>query len=1028
MRGFPFLCAVLFLATTPGKFVLPAQAQNGTRDSVRVTFKVDAWYTTEGGGYQCGAGLRVEHPDFADTARGYSYNPYDSRVYWYGQYEPGLIVGGISGSWAVGPTNRSCGRYYALAAAQTGQEMWAIYVYPEGVPVAKFDSTGGAGFTVQFDGSDSFEAVDGGKVPVASYQWDFGDGSVGNTSATPSHTYAQAGTYLVTLEVTDDDGQKDSYSRNIHVSEPGLLVWAEAMDAGYDLEKGEGLYIVGYVENHSSDDVSDVVVPLDFLTGTIFPDDVGRGSQATSYTRITSVSRKDTTIAFLSPGERAEIEVYFVVDGYASHAPAENRVPLEVTDYAMLMGVTGKDAQGDTVRVDLKCGYEACGKTWQVRPRIQADTQYRTNNLITFEAKSGVEYNEELRDPALRDFNFNLVQPFTYKFVDGTLTRFCHTSCADFRLELKRESGEPIEGATVVVTAPEIPATANVTPDHSGGHLCKRNLASYTCGKSVTLETDEDGVAEAYYSFPGLVEDVEVNLHVLVKDGSTNMMELTPPIRLKANERTDFVREITLTRSDVAFLTTAITAYVGGAFYNFAGDGCEGIAKWATGGISDFLVRPGQLPVLHQGMNVISEWICTLNPITFLSSATAGNSKKFAETTLIGWFSTRFMAPSGGLGTLNGPFPPPFVFYWDGDYYGALLESIVGNLDYIGVGTRLRLSLHEVSWLQQESIFDGNLHVPNVHFKLELSTASGNKTTVERLLELGYDPAAWLTPPVQERLAEAAAAQADRIRVQETIESIQRGDYVWLDAAGPNAELVQVAEVEAAGGKAATSYTLHLTRPLRTSHEMDAPALIQRDSTEVGPPRRPILLTTDSVATGSPLTLRWANGLYETPYTYDLMVARDTAFTDLLLNLSDLTESIHELDPIQHGEVLYWRARSSNLMGTGEWARHARVVGIDGYGVWTDRLGSIESFTLHVPYPNPARESAIISYGISGTEDVRISVFDVLGREVAVLVEGVRTPGHHTASLETDRLPAGMYFVRMEQGAHVRTRSLVVVR
>src|SRR5690606_12424409 len=259
-------------------------------------------------------------------------------------------------------------------------------------------------------------------------------------------------------------------------------------------------------------------------------------------THITSASRKDTTIAFLPPVERAEIEMYFFVDGYVSHAPGENRVPIDETDYATIMGVTGRDAHRNTMQVDLRCGYEACGKSWQVRPRIQADTQYRTNNLITFEAKSGVEYNEELRDPALRDFNFNLVQPFTYKFVDGTLTRFCHTSCADFRLELKRESGEPIEGATVVVTAPEIPATANVTPDHSGGHLCKRNLASYTCGKSVTLETDEDGVAEAYYSFPGLVEDVEVNLHVLVKDGSTNMMELTPPIRLKANERTDFVR------------------------------------------------------------------------------------------------------------------------------------------------------------------------------------------------------------------------------------------------------------------------------------------------------------------------------------------------------------------------------------------------------------------------------------------------------------------------------------------------------
>ena len=40
---------------------------------------------------------------------------------------------------------------------------------------------------------------------VASYAWDFGDGSTG-TGATPTHTYAAAGTFTVSLTVTDDGG------------------------------------------------------------------------------------------------------------------------------------------------------------------------------------------------------------------------------------------------------------------------------------------------------------------------------------------------------------------------------------------------------------------------------------------------------------------------------------------------------------------------------------------------------------------------------------------------------------------------------------------------------------------------------------------------------------------------------------------------------------------------------------------------------------------------------------------------------
>jgi PKD repeat protein len=65
--------------------------------------------------------------------------------------------------------------------------------------------TGTSGTSVLFDGSLS-EDSDG---TIVSYAWDFGDGSTG-TGATPSHTYAAAGTYNVSLTVTDNDGAIDT--------------------------------------------------------------------------------------------------------------------------------------------------------------------------------------------------------------------------------------------------------------------------------------------------------------------------------------------------------------------------------------------------------------------------------------------------------------------------------------------------------------------------------------------------------------------------------------------------------------------------------------------------------------------------------------------------------------------------------------------------------------------------------------------------------------------------------------------------
>ncbi len=81
-----------------------------------------------------------------------------------------------------------------------------------------------------------------------------------------------------------------------------------------------------------------------------------------------------------------------------------------------------------------------------------------------------------------------------------------------------------------------------------------------------------------------------------------------------------------------------------------------------------------------------------------------------------------------------------------------------------------------------------------------------------------------------------------------------------------------------------------------------------------------------------------------------------------------------------------------------------------------------------VAAPNPVSGTGSVSFGLSEATDVRVSLYDALGREVAVVTEGPRGVGRHTAWLDASALPAGVYVVRAVVGAEARPARLTVVR
>jgi hypothetical protein len=69
--------------------------------------------------------------------------------------------------------------------------------------------------------------------------------------------------------------------------------------------------------------------------------------------------------------------------------------------------------------------------------------------------------------------------------------------------------------------------------------------------------------------------------------------------------------------------------------------------------------------------------------------------------------------------------------------------------------------------------------------------------------------------------------------------------------------------------------------------------------------------------------------------------------------------------------------------------------------------------TLLENYPNPFNPITVLSYQLSAVSNVTLKVYDVLGREVATLADGIKDAGYYSATFDTSHLSSGIYFARL---------------
>ncbi|MBL1213142.1 MAG: T9SS type A sorting domain-containing protein [Ignavibacteriae bacterium] len=177
-----------------------------------------------------------------------------------------------------------------------------------------------------------------------------------------------------------------------------------------------------------------------------------------------------------------------------------------------------------------------------------------------------------------------------------------------------------------------------------------------------------------------------------------------------------------------------------------------------------------------------------------------------------------------------------------------------------------------------------------------------------------------------------------------------------------------------------------------------------------------------------PADMKWVELLTDIGYLHDANVFHDAEIEFqvgqktgdfpigylVTVNTIDMFQYLNDLDEDQE------------LAGTDTSMNHMVTVN-PAVGV-NDDLGIPDEFQLNQNYPNPFNPTTNISFSLPSNADVKLTVFSLLGQEVAVLADGLYNAGLHTVSFDAANLNSGIYLYKIESNTFSMTRKMLLLK
>ncbi len=130
---------------------------------------------------------------------------------------------------------------------------------------------------------------------------------------------------------------------------------------------------------------------------------------------------------------------------------------------------------------------------------------------------------------------------------------------------------------------------------------------------------------------------------------------------------------------------------------------------------------------------------------------------------------------------------------------------------------------------------------------------------------------------------------------------------------------------------------------------------------------------------------------------------------------------------VTKGTTYWYRIRAHNAIGNSAYSLEASAKA-GAISSVTNGKEILPKFTLDQNYPNPFNPSTVIRYSIPKASYTELKVFDLLGRELKVLVNDKQEAGSYQVNFDSQNLPAGLYFYRLRAGEFCETKKMVIIK